>query len=134
MRTKPSASQRIRTLIDSDHTNKAIIEKLQCKPQAVYTIRYQINKARGLGSIGTLPKPTGGIGAPPKRKYTRKIKAGKLASLPKVGDNVGGLVLTDMGNGNLRWVAPPPLLAPEMQITMIEPPTLWQRIKGWFRG
>jgi hypothetical protein len=27
---------------------------------------------------------------------------------------------------------PPPLMP--MPITMEEPPTLWQRIKGWFRG
>ena len=124
MRTKPSASQRIRTLIDSGHTNKAIIEKLQCKPQAVYTIRYQINKARGLGSIGTLPKPTGGIGAPPKRKYVRKVRAGKLASLP---------VMNPAQNA-YQYAPARAEGEPVFSVTMIEPPTLWQRVKGWFRG
>lgn len=135
MRKKTTTSQRIRSLIDSGYNNKAIIEKLKCKPQAVYNIRYQINKARGLGSIGELPKPTEGIGAPPKRKYVRKVRAGELASLPKVGDNVGGLVLTEVDSGAMRWMRPAPKLTPipEMQITMVEP-TLWQRIKGWFRG
>lgn len=127
MRNKPSASQRIRALIDSGYNNKAIIEKLKCKPQAVYNIRYQINKARGLGSIGELPKPTEGIGEPPKRKYVRKIRAGELASLPESKPNPA----------QNAWQMPPlkPKLTPmpEMQITMVEP-TLWQRIKGWFRG
>lgn len=118
MKDKTSTSWRIRTMIDKGHNNKAIIEKLQCKPQAVYNIRYQLNKERGLGSIGTLPKPTTGIGAPPKRKYTRRVKSGKLASLPPP-----------------LWTPPPLLPMPEMQITMIEPkPTLWERVKGWFRG
>jgi hypothetical protein len=119
MRKKTTTSQRIRSLIDSGYNNKAIIEKLKCKPQAVYNIRYQLNKARGLGSIGELPNPTNGIGVPPKR--TRRVKAGKLASLPPSGE----------------WVdrhIPPLTPMPEMQITMVEPPTLWQRIKGWFRG
>jgi hypothetical protein len=119
MRKKTTTSQRIRSLIDSGYNNKAIIEKIKCKPQAVYNIRYQLNKARGLGSIGELPNPTDGIGAPPKR--TRRVKAGELASLPPSGE----------------WVdrhIPPLTPMPEMQITMVEPPTLWQRIKGWFRG
>ena len=137
MRAKTSMTQRIRALIDKGYSNKDIIAKLQCTPQAVYNNRYQLNKERGLGSIGALPKPTDGIGAPPKRKYTRKVKAGTgIVDAPKVGDNVGGLVLTDMGNGALRWVAPVKAEgAPvHMPITMIEKPTLWQRIKEWFRG
>jgi len=135
MRKKPSASQRIRSLIDSGYNNKAIIEKLKCKPQAVYNIRYQINKARGLGSIGELPNPVDGIGAPPKR--TRKIRAGTgIVNVPKVGDNVGGLVLTEMNDGALRWMPPPlvPMPEPVPPVTMVEKPTLWQRVKGWFRG
>jgi hypothetical protein len=135
MRKKPSASQRIRSLIDSGYNNKAIIEKLKCKPQAVYNIRYQLNKARGLGSIGALPNPTDGIGAPPKR--TRKIRAGTgIVNVPKVGDNVGGLVLTEMNDGALRWMPPPlvPMPEPALPVTMVEKPTLWQRVKGWFRG
>ena len=126
MKKLTNTTQRVRAMIDSGHTNKAIIEKLKCKPHAVYNTRYQMNKARGLGSIGELPNPTNGIGAPPKRKETGIV----------LGGNVGGLILTDMGNGTLRWVRPP--VSPyastsEMQITMVEP-TLWQRIKGWFRG
>jgi hypothetical protein len=42
--------------------------------------------------------------------------------------------LSQQGTGistPLVW-NPPPLMP--MPITMEEPPTLWQRIKGWFRG
>lgn len=115
-----STTQRIRTLIDKGYNNKDIIAKLKCKPQAVYNIRYQLNKERGLGSIGALPNPTDGIGAPPKKR-TRKIRAGELASLPP----------------SKPWAPPPVLPVPEPKpfaITMIEKPTLWERVKGWFRG
>lgn len=129
MSKQTSTTQRIRTLIDKGYNNKAIIEKLKCKPKAVYNIRYQMNKERGLGSIGTLPKPTDGIGAPPKRKYTRKIKAGT------------GIVLDPkpvINPAQNMWLHDAPALQgakPYMPITpMPEMPTLWQRVKEWFRG
>jgi hypothetical protein len=111
MRKKMSTTARVRRMIDQGHTNKAIIEMLGVKPQVVYNTRYQVNKARGLGAIGAIaPAPAEGIGAPPpKRKYTRRVKAG-------TGIN-------------------PPAASPEpFAITMYEKPTLWQRVKGWFRG
>lgn len=127
MNKKLSTTQRIRTLIDKGHNNKAIIEKLQCKPQAVYNIRYQLNKERGLGSIGALPKPTDGIGAPPKKR-TRKVKAGELASLPVHATHPA---INAWQHVPIRAEGEPVY----MPITMVEPkPTLWQRIKGWFRG
>ena len=87
----------------------------------MYNIRYQLNKARGLGSIGALPKPTDGIGAPPKR--TRRVKAGELASLPEP---------YGFGSAPIKAEGQPVAYMP---ITMIEPkPTLWERIKGWFRA
>jgi hypothetical protein len=118
MRKKPSTAQRIRSMIDKGHNNKAIIEKLKCKPQAVYNIRYQLNKERGLGSIGKLPKPTDGIGAPPK---PRKHKGTGIMDAPKP--------LINPAQNAYRagtWV--------DLPITMTEPPTLWERVKGWFRG
>ena len=67
MKKQKSMAQRVREMIDRGYTNKAIIEKLGCKPQAVYNIRYQVNKERGLGAIGAAPiKPVEGIGTPPK--------------------------------------------------------------------
>lgn len=114
-----STAQRIRVMIDRGHHNKAIIEKLQCKPQAVYNIRYQINKARGLGSIGKVSAPTTGIGIPPKR--TRKVRGGELASLPEM--NPAQNVYPQTGEWEDR----------HLPITMIEP-TLWQRIVRFFKG
>jgi len=81
MKRKLSTAGKVRRMIDQGHTNKAIIEKLGIKPQAVYNIRYQINKARGLGAIGTpTPVPVEGIGAPPKKR-TRKVRQRELASV-----------------------------------------------------
>lgn len=92
MRKKKSPTQRVRELIEQGHSNKDIVAQLNCKPQVVYNVRYQINKTKGLGALGQRET---GISTPP------------------------------------MW-SPPPLMP--MPITMEEPPTLWQRIKGWFRG
>ncbi len=122
-------TQRIRAMIHKGYNNKDIIAKLQCKPQAVYNIRYQMNKERGLGSIGALPKPTDGIGVPPKRKYTRKVKAGTGITAPEPYN------VTTLNHQSVREQFGTPGTWKELPITMIEPkPTLWQRVKGWFHG
>ena len=115
MKTKITTAQRIRLMINTGYTNKVIIDTLRCKPQTVYNARYQINKARGLGSIGTLPKPTDGIGAPPMR--TPKVRAGG----------------TGIEYKHKPWKKLQATHIRELQITMVKP-TLWQRIKGWFHG
>jgi hypothetical protein len=117
MRKKPSVAEQVRRMIDQGHTNKSIIDKLGIKPQIVYNARYQVNKARGLGAIGAIaPAPAEGIGAPPKpkRKYTRRAPAG-----------------TSINPAQNAWPYNPP---EPWNITLFEPPTLWQRVKGWFRG
>ena len=128
MKRKMSVSAKVRRMVDQGHTNKDIIEKLGVKPQAVYNIRYQINKARGLGALGTAaPSPAGGIGAPPKRKYTRRVKAGTGITAPA----------PEPQTAQNFWHDAPVKREGEpvyMPIAMIEPPTLWQRVKGWFRG
>lgn len=106
MRKKKSATQRVRELIEQGHNNKFIVDKLKCKPQVVYNVRYQINKSKGLGALG---QQGTGISTPAPYKpitanvtpNTQPIKAGE-------------------------WV--------DLHITMEEPPTLWQRVKGWFSG
>jgi hypothetical protein len=101
MAKQKSMTQRVRELIDRGYNNKTIIDKLGCKPQVVYNIRYTINKQRGLGAIGTpAPKPTEGIGAPPKRAYKRK------------GTGINNPVTHDV---------PAPAEPMPMPITMIEP-------------
>ena len=130
MKRKLSVAEKVRRLIDQGYTNKAIVEKLAIKPQVVYNIRYQVNKARGLGAIGkTTPPPADGIGMPPKRKYVRKDKG------------TGIIVSNDYfvpGSEPLKPTKPYEPMAQEepkeLRITMIEPPTLWQRIKQFFKG
>ena len=119
MARKLSVAEKVRRMIDQGYNNKAIVERLGVKPQIVYNMRYQLNRARGLGAIGqTAPVPAEGIGTPPKkRKYTRKVKAGT------------GINQTP----ELPLVAEPVIVAPEPP-TPVVAPTLWERIKGWFRG
>jgi hypothetical protein len=52
-------------------------------------------------------------------------KSKGLGALQQQGTGISVLATTPV------W-SPPPLMP--MPITMEEPPTLWQRIKGWFRG
>lgn len=106
MRKKKSATQRVRELIEQGHNNKFIVDKLKCKPQVVYNVRYQINKTKGLGALG---QQGTGISAPaPYKPITADEMFGR-APVKAEGE-------------------------PVYPITMEEPPTLWQRIKGWFRG
>jgi hypothetical protein len=108
MRKKKSVSQRVRTLIEQGHSNKDIVAQLKCKPQVVYNVRYQINKSKGLGALG---QQGTGISAPaPYKPITANVTPNTTPI--KAGE----------------WVDI------HLPITMEEPPTLWQRIKGWFRG
>jgi len=106
-----STAQQIRELIDKGYSAKRISAKLGCKPQRVYAVRYQTNKARGLGAIGTtVPNPVDGIGTPPKRR-------GRPRRLPLSGTGI---------------------TAPEQHTPLVverveeEAPSLWQRIKNIF--
>jgi hypothetical protein len=121
-------SQRVREMIDRGHTNKTIIERLNVKPQVVYNMRYQINKARGLGSIGKpAPKPAEGIGTPPKRNVRPK----ELASIIKAErDREFKQALVEE---TLRH-HPEFLDKPPFAITMIEKPTLWERFRNFVRA
>ncbi len=52
MPRKPmSTSQRIRNMLERGRTVKEICTTLDVKPQNVYNIRYQMNKAQGLGAL-----------------------------------------------------------------------------------
>ncbi len=106
MRKKKSVTQRVRELVEQGHNNKYIVDKLKCKPQVVYNVRYQTNKSKGLGALG---KQGTGISSPPPYK-------------PITADEMFGHAPVKMEGGAIY------------PITMIEPPSLWQRVKGWFRG
>ena len=74
--------------------------------------------------------------------HSNKDIVAQLKCKPQVVYNVRYQINKSKGLGALQQqgtgisVTPawsPPALMP-MPITMEEPPTLWQRIKGWFRG
>lgn len=119
---KLSTAEKMRRLIDQGHTNKAIIERMGVKPQVVYNMRYQMNKARGLGAIGTLPTPASGIGAPPKRKYTRRVKAG-----------TGIVATSEVTPVHNAYPYTPVIKTPATRTVKVKP-TLWQRIVGIFKA
>jgi hypothetical protein len=89
-----STTQQIRELIDKGWTAKRIAAKVGCKPQRVYAVRYQTNKARGLGAIGaTVPNPIDGIGVPPRRRGRPR-----RAPLAGAGIKFARTARTDLGN------------------------------------
>jgi hypothetical protein len=106
MRKKKTISARARTLVEQGFGNKAIIEKLQCKPQVVYNARYIVNQRKGLGALKAATPLGTGI-ATPRRGRTPKT-------------------------GTVVWTPPP--MVPMPDISAHTEPTLWQRVKGWFRG
>ncbi len=113
MRKKKSVTQRVREMVEQGHHNKYIVDKLKCKPQVVYNVRYQINKSKGLGALGTQGT---GISAP--------ALVNPAPYKPITADEM-------WGSAPVKAEGEPVY----MPITMVEPkPTLWERIKGWFRG
>ena len=82
-------------------------------------IRYGIiiqEEGKVLRAVGTKYKPRTAfnprlkqrLGPKPKRLKVVMVKKGKPEmEAPKFGDNIGGLVLTDMGGGMARFVKPP---------------------------
>ena len=125
MSKQKSMSQRVREMIDRGHTNKAIIEKLGVKPQVVYTLRYQINKERGLGAIGKpAPRPSAGIGAPPKKRKPRA---------KPVGTGITPTPPVQYPNDAMR--APYLVTKEPFAITMVEPePTVFDKVRERFRN
>tara|TARA_B110000503_G_scaffold23210_1_gene36196 strand:- start:879 stop:1211 length:333 start_codon:yes stop_codon:yes gene_type:complete len=102
-----SVTQQICEMMDKGYSVRRITDKLGCKPQRVYAVRYQVNKARGLGAIGaTTPNPIDGIGAPPKRR-------GRPRRVPLLGSGIA--------------VAEQPT-----PITVVSKPSLWTNIKNFF--
>ena len=61
----------------------------------------------------------------PQVVYNVRYQINKTKGLGALNQQGTGISVTP------AW-SPPPLMP--MPITMEEPPTLWQRIKGWFRG
>lgn len=123
MNKKLSTAEKVRRMIDQGHSNKAIIDKLGVKPQIVYNMRYQVNKARGLGAIGAAPiKPVEGIGTPPKKRGPRvKAQGTGITPTPPVT--------------HPAMTEPLVRVEPYMPITMIDPePTIFDKVRERFRN
>lgn len=131
---KPMTAK-IRRMIDGGYTNKAIIEKLGCKPRAVYNTRYQVNKERGLGALGApAPKPVEGIGTPPKKRKPRAKPVGTGITPTPMSPEPRKQFAQELVAKTLRH-HPEFANKPPFVITMIEPPpTTWERVKERFRN
>lgn len=107
MAKKLSTSEKVRRMIEQGHTNKAIVDRLGVKPQIVYNLRYQMNKARGLGALGA-SKPAPKVQRP-------KVKAGTGITAP------GAIIEVPA--------------APTMPITLIDVEPMWKvRVKNFLRA
>ena len=112
---KTSITQRIIKMLEEGRSPKYIAERVGVDRQRVYSVKYMENKKKGLGALGkSTPKPTAGVGTPPKkRKYVRK--------------NVGtGIPMPPP----LIRVEPIPL--PEPEPTVFE--MVWRRMKNLARA
>lgn len=119
-----SAAAKIRAYLRANPkaTPKQVSEVFGVTSQYVSVVKYEMKKAgektAALRVKASKPKAT-----KPEWKqlglFTADTPMPKLPKLPKVGDIVGGLVFTEMSNGKFRWVAPKPIVTP--QIEMIEP-------------
>lgn len=111
MRKKISTAEKIRRMINQGYTNKEILQKLRTTPQAVYNMRYRVNKAQGLGALAKKAKTA--------NPATPDARTGINVTLEP--PTVMGLVEATERFMAARKAEPPT-------------PSLWERIKGWFRG
>lgn len=108
-RKKSSMTKKIIKMLDSGHNTQAISERLGVPRTRVYSVRYLQNKELGLGALTPelpTPKPTSGVGTPPKKRRSPRKSARTGFKTPRL----------------------------PMSITMIEPPSILQRFMGWLRG
>jgi hypothetical protein len=71
---KLSTSEKIRRMIKSGKTTKEIVAKLQVKPATVYTVRWNMGKAKNTAETG--------INVPPPRKVGRPKNSIRLTYIP----------------------------------------------------
>lgn len=62
MAKRLSLARKVRRMVEDGYTTKDIVTKLKVKPQVVYNVRYQINKAKGLGSLPKHPSRKAKVG------------------------------------------------------------------------
>ena len=100
---KLNKAQQIRNYMEKHPTadTKKICSALGVKPDYVYVVKSKIKSAANEANDDTTKSVLQEFA---ERAY--KAGAGR-SNPPQVGDNVGGLILTDVGGGKLRWIAEP---------------------------
>jgi len=111
---KLNKAQQIRNYMEKHPTASTakICSALGVEPSYVYAVRNKMKTAAIKETINTHINTHGdSLSAIHKISVLKEFaerayEAGVgRSSPPQVGDNVGGLILTDVGNGELRWIA-----------------------------
>jgi hypothetical protein len=115
---KLNKSAQVRKLLEKDFTADTIVKKVGCTKALVYQIYRKMRtesdkkveayfaRPRVDEKIAdALAQPLYTVRRNLNGKKTRKPK--KIFTESKIGDNVGGLVLTDMGDGKVKWIRQP---------------------------
>ena len=115
---KLNKAQQIRNYMEKHPTadTKKICSALGVKPDYVYVVKSKIKSAANEANDDTTKSVLQEFA---ERAY--KAGAGR-SSPPQVGDNVGGLILTDVGGGKLRWIAEPKTRMQSTQDREWQPP------------
>ena len=115
---KLNKAQQIRNYMEKHPTadTKKICSALGVKPDYVYVVKSKIKSAANEANDDTTKSVLQEFA---ERAY--KAGAGR-SSPPQVGDNVGGLILTDVGGGKLRLIAEPKTRMQSTQDKEWQPP------------
>ena len=115
---KLNKAQQIQNYMEKHPTadTKKICSALGVKPDYVYVVKSKIKSAANEANDDTTKSVLQEFA---ERAY--KAGAGR-SSPPQVGDNVGGLILTDVGGGKLRWIAEPKTRMQSTQDREWQPP------------
>ena len=115
---KQNKAQQLRNYMEKHPTadTKKICSALGVKPDYVYVVKSKIKSAANEANDDTTKSVLQEFA---ERAY--KAGAGR-SSPPQVGDNVGGLILTDVGGGKLRWIAEPKTRMQSTQDREWQPP------------
>jgi len=115
---KLNKAQQIRNYMEKHPTadTKKICSALGVKPDYVYVVKSKIKSAANEANDDTTKSVL-------QEFAERAYKAGAGRSSPlQVGDNVGGLILTDVGGGKLRLIAEPKTRMQSTQDREWQPP------------
>ena len=117
---KLNKAQQIQNYMEKHPTadTKKICLALGVKPDYVYVVKSKIKSAAKKANNNPTKSALQDFA---ERAY--RAGAGR-SSPPQVGDNVGGLILTDVGEGKLKWIAKPKTRMQSTEDKEWQPPEL----------